>query len=201
MQSKGGQGVQVRAVDTPPHGTPGAWLAALADAASGEVVVVCQAGVKLEAGSDALGEIVAWAASPIAGAVTVPIRRTGAKPLAGLALERSTEGWRVRSAHTTAEEGRSRPVLAAPASFLAIRRDKLAMLGAPAAERLPAGGVDLDLGLRLRRLGLPSILLEAFHADAEGAQPPAGELQGAPLAAFDPDELAAAGAAYPAPLD
>ena len=29
--------VSVRAVDTPPHGTPGAWLAALSDAASGDV--------------------------------------------------------------------------------------------------------------------------------------------------------------------
>jgi GT2 family glycosyltransferase len=201
MQPDAGRGVQVRAVDTPPHGTPGAWLAALAEAASGEVVVVCQAGVTLQEDAGALAEIVAWAASPMTGAVTAPIRRGDADPLAGLALEHSAERWRVRSAHAPAEEGRSRPVLAAPAGFLAIRRDKLAMLGGPAAERLPAGGVDLDLGLRLRRLGLPSVLLGAFHATAEGASPPAGELQGAPLAAFDPDELAAAAAAYPAPQD
>lgn len=201
MRPNGGQDLQVRAVDAPPHGTPGAWLAALAEAASGEAVVVCQAGVKLEADAGALGEMLAWAVSPMTGAVTAPIRRVGTVPLAGLALERSAEGWRVRSAHTAAEEGRSRPVLAAPASLLAIRRDKLAMLGAPAAERLPAGGVDLDLGLRLRRLGLPSVLLGAFHAEAEGAPPPAGELQGAPFAAFDPEELAAAAAAYPASWD
>ncbi len=192
-------GVSVRAVDTPPYGTPGAWLAAMADAASGEVVVLCQAGVSLERDDGALEEIVAWAASPMAGAVTVPIHRAAGAPLAGLALERSEEGWRARSAFASAEEGRSRPVLAAPAAFLAIGRRKLAMLGGPAADRLPAGGVDLDLGMRLRRLGLPSILLGGLDAEAQGAPPPAGEIGGAPLAAFDPDEMAAAAAAYPAP--
>ena len=193
-----GAAVSVRAVDTPPHGTPGAWLAALSDAASGDVVVICQAGVSLRTDAGALEEILAWASSPMAGAVTVPIQRAAAPPLAGLALERSAQGWRVRTAHAPSEEGLSRPVLAAPAGFLAIGRRKLAMLGGPAAERLPAGGVDLDLGLRLRRLGMTSILLGGLGAEAEGAQPPAGEIQGVPLAAFDPDELAAA-AAFPAP--
>ena len=196
-----GSGVSVRAVDTPEFGTPGAWLAALASAASGEAVIVCQAGVSLRDDRDALGQIVAWACLPMAGAVTVPIRRRGAQPLAGLALERSVDGWRACSAYAQREEGRSRPVLAAPASFLAIGRDKLAMLGEPAAQRLPAGGADLDLGLRLRRLGLASVLLGALAAKAEVAPPPAGEVQGVPLAAFDPDERAAAAMAYPAPKD
>ena len=84
----------------------------------------------------------------------------------------------MRSAYAAAAEGGSRPVLAAPAAFLAIGRRKLAMLGGPAAERLPAGGVDLDLGLRLRRLGLPSILLGGLEAVADVAPPPAGETQG-----------------------
>jgi len=195
-------GVSVRAVDTPPFATPGAWLAALVSAASGEAVIVCQAGVSLGDRAGGLGEIVAWACSPMAGAVTVPIHRTGARPLAGLALERSAEGWRTRSAYVETEDGLSRPVLAAPAGFLAIGRDKLAMLGEPAAHRLPAGGVDLDLGLRMRRLGLPSILLGGLAAEAAvGAPSPAGEIQGVPLAAFDADELAAAAAAYPAPGD
>ena len=193
--------VTVRAVDTPQHGTPGAWLRALAAAASGEVVVVCQAGVSLRDDPGALPEIAAWAASPLTGAVTVPIRRANGQPLAGLALERSAEGWSARSAHALAEEGRSRPVLAAPAAFLAISRDKLARLGEPAAERLPAGGVDLDLGLRLRRLGLPSVLLGGLGAEAGPSPPPAGEMTGAPFAAFDPEELAAAAAAFPASRD
>ncbi len=201
MGPGGGAGVSVRAVDTPPFGTPGAWLAALASAASGEVVIVCQAGVSLRDDPGALGEIAAWACSPMAGAVTVPIHRAGARPLAGLALHRSADGWRVCSAHMPAEDGQSRPVLAAPASFLAIGRDKLAMLGEPAAQRLPAGGVDLDLGLRLRRLGLPSFLLGALAAETGGPPSPAGEIEGVALAAFDPDELAAAAAAYPAPGD
>ena len=198
MGLAGESGVSVRAVDTPPFETPGAWLAALANAASGEAVIVCQSGVSLGGDPGALGEIAAWACSPMAGAVTIPIRRDGARPLAGLALERSAEGWRLHSAHVQAEEGLSRPVLAAPASFLAIGRSKLAMLGEPDSQRLPAGGVDLDLGLRLRRLGLPCILLGGLAAEAHGAPPPAGETQGVPFAAFDPDELAAAAAAYPA---
>ena len=197
----GGSGLSVRAVDTPQFGTPGAWLAALASCASGEAVIVCQAGVSLRDDPGALAEIAAWACSPMAGAVTAPIRRGGKSPLAGLALERSAEGWRARSAHSQALDGLSRPVLAAPASFLAIGRDKLAMLGEPAAQRLPAGGVDLDLGLRLRRLGLPSVLLGGLAAESEAAPTPAGEIHGVPLAAFDPDELAAAAAAYPAPRD
>lgn len=196
-----GSGLSVRAVDTPEFGTPGAWLAALASAASGEAVIVCQAGVSLSDRAGALSEIAAWACSPMAGAVTVPIRRRGAQPLAGLALEHSADGWRARSAYEHSEEGLSRPVLAAPASFLAIGRDKLAMLGEPPAQRLPAGGVDLDLGLRLRRLGLASVLLGGLAAEAEGAPPPAGEVQGVPLAAFDADELAAAAMAYRAPKD
>ena len=194
-------GVTVRAVDTPQHGTPGAWLAALAAAASGEVVIICQAGVILGSDAGALEEIVAWASSPMTGAVTVPIRRANAPPLAGLALARAADGWSARSAHIAAEEGRSRPVLAAPAAFLAISRSKLARLGEPAAERLPAGGVDLDLGLRLRRLGLPCVLLGGIEAQAGPPPPPAGEIAGAPLAAFDPDELAAAAAAFPALRD
>lgn len=194
------QGVSVRAVDDPPMATPGAWLAALTSAASGDVMIVCQAGVRLQEGAAALEEIAAWAASPLVAAVTVPIRRQGSRPLSGLALERTDAGWSVRTAHSAELETGDRPVLAAPAGFLAIGRDKLALVGGAAAERLPVGGVDLDLCLRLRRLGLASVLLSHIVADADGSRP-AGELAGAALAAFDPAELAAAAGAYPAPGD
>jgi hypothetical protein len=197
----GRAGLSVRNVDEPPLGTPGAWLAALTAAASGEVVIVCQAGVRLDPAAGAVTEIAAWASSPLAGAVTVPIRRRGAAPLAGLALGRTAEGWASRSAFNPGLEGLSRPVLAASASFLAIGRDKLAMLGEAAAERLPAGGVDLDLGLRLRRLGLACVLLGHLPAEGPEDADTAGEVAGAALAAFEADELAAAHAAYPAPGD
>ena len=190
--------VAVRAIDTPAEDTSGSWLAALAAAASGEVAIVCQAGVRIGPQSGLLEQIAAWAASPGVGAVTVPIRRGGGA-LAGLALARADDGWSLASAFDPALEGLSRPVLAAPAALLAIGRDRLAMLGGVADGRLPGGGADLDLGLRLRRLGLASVLLAGLNAEADAVSALAGELSGAPLAAFDPAELAAAAGAYPPP--
>ena len=90
-------------------------------------------------------------------------------------------------------------MLAAPAAFMAVARDKLAMLGGPADDRLPAGGADLDLGLRLRRIGLDNLLLGDLQAEADPGVTPSGEIRGAALAAFDPADLAAAAAAYPSP--
>ena len=189
----------VRGVDPPAMDTPGAWLTALAAAASGEAVIVCQAGVRLDPRPGAVEEIAAWALSPLVGAVTVPISRGAAAPLAGLAVERTDKGWAVGSAFAPDLHGRSRPVLAAPAAFLAVGRNKLAMLGGAAAERLPAGGVDLDLGLRLRRLGTGSVLLGHLSAEGPANAAITGEMAGVPLAAFQADELAAAAAAYPVP--
>ena len=187
---------EVRPVDAPAAGTPGAWLAALTAAASGEAVIVCQAGVRLGGRPGALEEIAAWACSPMVGAVTIEIRGSGG-PLAGVGISRDDIGWSARSAFSPELQGRSRPVLAAPAAFMAVARDKLAKLGGPADDRLPAGGADLDLGLRLRRIGLSSLLLG--HLEAEADMTPSGEIRGAALAAFDAAELAAAAAAYPAP--
>ena len=197
VEALGRSGVLVRDVDPPALATPGGWLAALTSAAVGEAVIVCQAGVRLDGAPGSVAEITAWAASPSTGAVTVAVRRAAAAPLAGLALGRTEAGWAVRSAFAPDLEGQNRPILAAPASFLAIGRDKLAMLGEAAAERLPAGGVDLDLGLRLRRLGLASVLLGGLSAQGPQEEPLSGEIEGPALAAFDADELAAAAAAYP----
>ena len=186
----------VRAVDAPAEDTPGNWLAVLAAAASGEVAIICQAGVRLGPQIGGLEQIAAWAVSPGVGAATVPIRH-GDDTLAGLALARSDDGWSLASAFDPAVAGLSRPVLASPAALLAIGRDRLAMLGGVADARLPAGGADLDLALRLRKLGLANVLLGHLSAEADAALPLAGELAGAPFAAFDPAELAAAAAAYP----
>ncbi|HEY5410616.1 MAG TPA: hypothetical protein VIJ94_07805 [Caulobacteraceae bacterium] len=198
--------VSVRAVDAPAAATPGVWLAALAAAASAELVIICQAGVRLgdAGGGDAGGGlevIAAWASAPNVGAVTVPIRRGKGAPLAGLALERTDAGWATKSAFAEGLQGQRRPVLAAPAALLAIGRDKLAMLGGVDADRLPAGAADLDLGLRLRRIGLPCVLLGDLAADAGAGIDLSGEIAGSALAAFDATELAAAAGAYPAPPD
>ena len=193
-----GRDLTVRAVDAPEAATPGAWLATLSAAASGEAVVICQAGVRLCDAPGAIEAIAAWASSPLVGTATVEIRGAG-PPLAGLALSHGETGWAVRSAFSADLEGRSRPVLAAPAAFLAVGRHKLAMLGELADQRLPAGGVDLDLALRLRRIGLAGVLLGGLAAEAAAGVQPSGELSGAALAAFDPAELASAAAAWPAP--
>jgi hypothetical protein len=193
--------VSVRAVDAPAAGTPGAWLNVLAGAASGEVVVICQAGVRLGDAPVGLEEISAWASAPTTGAATVPIRSGHGVPLSGLALGRTEAGWSADSAFAAELDGRSRPVLAAPAAFLAIGRDKLAMLGGVDSDRLPAGAADLDLGLRLRRIGLPCVLVGGLAAEAGTGVGLAGRASGAALAAFDAAELAAAADAYPAPPD
>ena len=194
----GAPSITVQAVDAPAEDTPGAWLSALGAAASGDVAVICQAGVQLSPSRDSIAELAAWAISPGVGAVTIPIAG-GQTPLAGLALERTGEGWSIVSAYSQGLEGRSRPVLAAPAAFLAVARDRLAVLGGPADKRLPAGGVDLDLGLRQRRLGLAGVLLGHLGAVAGAGVQPAGELSGPALGAFDASELAAAAVAYPGP--
>ena len=190
--------VTVRAVDAPAAGTVAGWLASYAAAASGEVVILCQAGVTLGGAPGTLDRIAGWAAAPGVATVTVPIRHPGGV-LAGLALARSDAGWAATSAFAPELAGLDRPVLAAPAAFLAIGRDRLASLGGPADGRLPAGGAELDLALRLRRIGLFGVLLGELDAEAVAETPLAGELSGAPLAAFDPAELAAAAAAWPAP--
>ena len=193
-----GRNATVRPVDAPASGNPGAWLAALADAASGEVIVLCQAGVRLGPAPQAVDRIAAWATHPGVGTVTIEVSGAG-QPLAGLALSRSADGWAARSAFLPELRGIDRPVLGAPAAFLAVGRDRLAMLGGPADDRLPAGGVDLDMALRLRRIDLHGVLLGGLSAKADPGVEPCGEISGAPLAAFDPAELAAAAAAWPAP--
>ena len=191
--------LSVRPVDVPADEAAGGWLRALGEAASGEVLVLCRAGVELKAGTNVLATIAAWALHPLAGAVTVEISGADAEtPLAGLALRQAKAGWTPASAFQPALRGRSRPVLGAPAAFMALDRAKLAAVGGFDADRFAGEGADLDLALRLRRTGCAGILLGDLRAEAPaGPLPPAAGH--AALAPLDTDELAAAAEAFPAP--
>ena len=187
--------VTIRAVDAPQSGGAGLWLRALGDAASGEVVLLARSGVRWEPKPHGLEELAAWCLSPRVGAATVALHGEGATPLSGLGLSRTGEGWRVGSAHDPACEGQARPVLATPAAFTALSRARLTAVGGADDLRFPGAAADLDLGLRLRRAGWCSVLLGDLSASWSGG---AVLAEGSDLAPFDPAELAAAAAAFPA---
>jgi hypothetical protein len=193
-----GASVGVRPVDLPVHDRMGAWHRALSEAATGEVVVLCRAGVTLDQAAGGLGEMASWALSPLVGAVTGEVA-AGDQTLAGLALQPSRNGWRIVSAFDPAQQGASRPVLAAQAALLAVERGKLAAVGGIDAHRLTDGGTGFDLGLRLRRAGYANVLLGRIKGQADSrllkrdASPA--------LALHDLGELAGAAAAYPAPVE
>jgi hypothetical protein len=186
-----GDALEIRRIDPPDAPDEGRWLRLLGEAATGEAVVFCRAGVRPPS---TLGALAAWALSPWCGAVTVQVEAPGA-PLAGLALQRAADGWRLRSAFDAAHAGRARPVLAAPAAFMAISRAHLAAAGGFDDRRFPGPGADLDLGLRLRRMGFPSLLLGAPAAAADRELSPFAEAS--MFAGLDAAELAAAALAYP----
>ena len=183
----------VRAIDAPASSGVGAWLSTLGKAATGEVVVFCQAGVRPPPG-DALGELAAWSLSPLVGAATMELRPADAGPLAGLALSGAGSRWSLISGFDPARAGQARPVLAAPAEFMALSRAKLAAFGGFDDRRFPEQGAEFDLALRLRRAGHASMLLGGAAKVVEEVAP---RPMGARLAGFDPAELAAAAYAYP----
>jgi len=185
-----GRPVEVRPID-PPEAGEGRWLRLLGEAATGDAVVICRAGVRPPS---SLGALAAWALSPWCGAATAQLDAPGG-PLAGLALSRDGGRWSLASAFDPAFAGRSRPVLAAPAAFMVVSRAGLAAAGGFDDLRFPQGGGDLDLGLRLRRMGLAALLLGGPAAAAEAPLQPAAAP--AAFAGFDPAELAAAALAYP----
>jgi hypothetical protein len=190
----------VRPVDGPAVPGAGGWLRALGQAASGEVVVFCRAGVELRGEPGALSEICGWALHPLAASATVELTaQEAATPLAGLCLRPGRPGWSAASAFVPSLQGAARPVLAAPAAFMAVSCAKLAGLDGFDGERFPEDAADLDFALRMRRDGLASVLLADIGAAAPAAAltPPALEPVQAML---DPDELAAAADAYPAPI-
>ncbi len=197
---RSGFGDQVRVIPVDlgmsARGGAGAWLRALGAAASGEAVVICRAGAVLDDRPRALEELAAWALSPLVGTATLRIDG-GPAPLAGLALARRPSGWRLGSAYAAAKDGRPRPVLAAPSAFLAVGRAKLAASGALEDPRIPGQAADLDLALKLRRMGAAGLLLGDLTARASAQA--GGTAEGADFAGFDWAELAAAAEAYPAP--
>ena len=87
------------------------------------------------------------------------------------------------------------PVLAAPAAFMVIARARLAAAGGFDDRRFPEAGADLDLGLRLRRMGFASLLLGGGTAASDrDVLPAAGPAE---FAGLEAAELAAAAHAYP----
>jgi hypothetical protein len=181
--------VEVRPIDA-PQGGEGEWMRLLGEAASGEVVVFCRAGVRPPGAGRALDELCAWALSPYAGAVTVELEGPDG-PLAGVTLADEAGGWRLVSSFEADRAGQSRPVLAASGLF-AVARAKLAAVGGVDDHRFPDTGAELDLCLRLRQAGLPSMLL----GGPGGAMPAAPSVAPHAFAAFDPLELAGAAAAF-----
>lgn len=192
-----GARLTVRPVDA-PQGGPGAWLRTLTEAATGEVVVVGRTDMILSPRSGTLSDLAAWALSPRVGGATIDVHGGGDGRLGGLALERDPGGWRLETAFDPGLEGRSRPVLAAPAAFMAVSRAKLAALGG-IDERFTGDGADLDLGLRLRRMGCASVLLGDLAGSAQAGLGVDPAVAPAAFAGFDPDELAAASHAFPPP--
>ncbi|HEX8232972.1 MAG TPA: hypothetical protein VF559_06485 [Caulobacteraceae bacterium] len=181
--------VLARKVDVPAAGGAGVWLKRLSEAATGEAVLLCRAGLSLSPGAP-LASMARWALSPLAGAVTGTVL-TEAGPAAGLTVGRGPVGWRA----VPIEKQGNAPVLAAPGAFMAVARGKLAAVGGFDAERFPGDAADIDLCLRLRRMGWSSLALSDVRASA-GEPVPTDE--GAAMALLDPAELAAAAEAYPA---
>ena len=186
-----GRDISIRPVDTPERAGAGAWLRALGEAATGEAIVMARADVRLATtAARAIEELAAWCLAPLTGAASVRLQ-TPAGDLGGLGLARGPEGWRTGPAQG---EG-ARPVLAAPAAFLAVSRARLAAVGGVDELRFPDRAADLDLGLRLRRAGWSSLVLGDLVATCGEA---AALAEGPDLAALDPAELAAAALAFPA---
>lgn len=187
----------VRPVDGPAASGAGGWLLALGEAAAGEAVIFCRAGVEFAPKAGALSELAAWACHPLVATATVEVAADEPDtPLAGLSLRSGRDGWEAASAFVPALQGASRPVLAAPAALMAVSRARLAAADGFDAERFPEDGADLDLAIRLRREGLASALIGDIAASAPAALLAAPQI--APvLCLYDADELAAAADAYP----
>ena len=183
----------VRTIDPPASGATGAWLSSLGQAASGEVVVFCHAGVRPPPG-DALAELAAWSLSPLVGATTLNLRPPSGRLLAGLALARAGANWALTSGFDPARVGQPRPILAAPSEFMLLSRAKLAAFGGFDDRRFPDQGAEFDLALRLRRAGHAAVLLGESATSVEELAP---RWDAAGLAGFDAAELAAAADAYP----
>lgn len=191
LRSMGEGRVVARKIDASAAAGTGAQMRAFSEAASGDVVLLCRAGLAPDPGADLMG-MARWALAPQAGAVTGPLRWDDGE-VAGLGLALSARGWRMTPA--TLQIG-SAPVAAAPAAFMAVSRSKLAAVGGVDAIRFPDTAADIDLCLRLRRMGWFSLAWAQAKAELPGSvldrDPEAA------LALLEHGELALLGASYPA---
>jgi hypothetical protein len=105
--------------------------------------------------------------APRIGAVTIEIQSAKRGSLAGLAIVKGAKGLEVVNGNQDSVGGHSRTVTAAPAAFLALSRESLVAVGGFDSERLPQALADVDLSLRLHRIGRVSILLAGTAAIAE----------------------------------
>jgi len=133
----------------PVRGRPGSGshLRALAGAATGQVVVLAHAGLAY-ARPETLQEVLTWALAEGVGCVTVPIQTDGSV-LSGLALDSSGGAVSVQSGAVPQAPRDCAPILAAPAEFLVMSRNLLAVMEGLDAGRFPDRHADLDLGIRL----------------------------------------------------
>lgn len=156
ITASGARSLNFRLVDAPSElGEAGLWRA-MSEAATGQVVILCEGSVRPPAG--AVADLAAWAVRPGIGGVTMTVVAEPDLALSGLGL---TEGTSVTIGFDAVPD---RPVPAAPALIMAISKAALAEAGGIAATQ--GRSADLDLGLRLRRLGRRSILLGRHQAVA-----------------------------------
>lgn len=160
--------LMIKRVDLPETGAESARWRVLTQAATGQVILLCHGDVRLRR-PEALPQICAWALAPGIGTVTVSIVAQNMAPLSGLGLCAGTEGLRIISDIQDPAGVGSRPVTASPAGFLVVSRDSLVAVGGMDCTRLPDGFADLDLALRLRRIGRSSVLIDASDAVTDEA--------------------------------
>ena len=156
----------IKHIDMPNGLGDGLVWRAMSQAATGQVVVLCHGDVRLKR-PEVLSQICAWAMAPRIGAVTVEIQSAKRGSLAGLAIVKGANGLEVVNGNQDSAGGHSRTVTAAPAAFLAVSRESLVAVGGFDSERLPQALADVDLSLRLHRIGRVSILLAGAAAIAD----------------------------------
>ncbi|OYX35526.1 MAG: hypothetical protein B7Y99_03175 [Caulobacterales bacterium 32-69-10] len=161
--SPGARSLAVRPVDVPGAGGSAPLWRIMTLAATGQVAILCHG--EAEVPPEALANLAAWAHRQDIGAATLPLRADTEGGLAGLTLELAGGFCTAAEAGVNGADLTGRPILAAPAAFMAISRAALAV-----ADGFDADGAgelaDLDLGLRLRGLGRRSVLLTGFQAEA-----------------------------------
>ena len=156
----------VKRIDLPQCAGDALLWRVMSQAATGQVIVLCHGNVRLRR-PEALSQICAWAMAPRIGAVTIEIQSAKRGSLAGLAIVKGAKGLEVVNGNEDSVGGHSRTVTAAPAAFLALSRESLVAVDGFDSERLPQALADVDLSLRLHRIGRVSVLLAGTAAIAE----------------------------------